>query len=62
MADWKRVIVPNLTNNDPLKEEPTLMLMRDARCSLKHEKKAIYEIEDLKYRKKVLEITYFSFR
>lgn len=31
--------MPSLTNYDPLKEEPTLMLMRDARCSLKYEKK-----------------------
>ena len=39
LADWKRIIVPSLTNIDPLKEEPTLMFMRDARCSLKYEKK-----------------------
>lgn len=40
LADWKRIIVPTLTNYDSLKEEPTLMFMRDARCTLKYEKKA----------------------
>lgn len=38
-ADWKRCIVPQLSNVDPLKEEPSLMFMRDSRCVLKYEKK-----------------------
>ncbi len=42
LADWKRCIVPQLTTTDPLKEEPTLMFMRDARCILKKERKVFF--------------------
>ncbi len=39
LADWKRCIVPQLASVDPLREEPSLMFMRDSRCVLKYEKK-----------------------
>ena len=52
LADWKRCIVSQLTNVDPLKEEPNLMFMRDAKCILKNEKKicekVVFNVLDLK--------------
>ncbi len=50
LADWKRCIVPQLLNADPLNEEPTLMLMRDAKFPLKHEKKVKFLNKNLNFK------------
>jgi hypothetical protein len=42
MAEWKRQVVAKLTTCDPLREEPCLMLMRDARIVVKDELKVSY--------------------
>jgi hypothetical protein len=42
MAEWKRQVVAKLTTCDPLKEEPSLMLMRDARIVVKDEFKVSF--------------------
>ena len=39
LADWKRCIVSQLPNVDPIREEPCLMLMRDTRSLVRNEKK-----------------------
>lgn len=39
LADWKRCIIPQFTDVDPTKEEPSLFFKRDARLVLRNEKK-----------------------
>jgi hypothetical protein len=39
LVDWKRCIIPQFTDVDPLKEEANLFFMRDARFNLANEKK-----------------------
>jgi hypothetical protein len=43
-ADWKKSIVPHLSDVNPQKEEPVLFFMRDARLILRIEKKVFLHL------------------